>query len=225
MVLGEAVGGHHVRVHARARMTVGGVIGILGMWELLARRIRLLLVEGIREGGLLRLVVGREGPVGEACRHEDPTPPFGLHNEGAVAPDRILGDSVVRGLVVGALGRAEVGDVFADPLLLLLVPPDVLLALRPGPALGVGRGTVVNEAAVHRPRPGPLGGYPTLLGAGLAAGCLVGLVGVAAGVDPAPARRRAVVFERQVALERVVLGVPAAYLAQHCLGVRVLYLT
>src|SRR3712207_7763412 len=42
-------------------------------------------------------------------------------------------------LVAGRLVLGEVGDVVAGPLALLLVPPDVLLALRPRPAVGIGR--------------------------------------------------------------------------------------
>src|SRR5215213_6559060 len=99
------------------------------------------------------------------------------------------------------------------------VQVDEVLALRTGTGIGVGGGAVVEDAPVHRPRPRPLGREPVLLGAGLLARDLVDLVGVAAGVDPAAARRRAVVGEREVAREGVVLGVPAADLAQHGLGV------
>src|SRR5205814_7218695 len=50
----------------------------------------------------------------------------------------------------------EVRHVGPGPLPLLLVPHDVALALRPGPAAGVGRGAVVEDAAVGGPGPAPL---------------------------------------------------------------------
>src|SRR5215213_3654794 len=219
VVLGQAVGRENVGEDYRARVSAGGVVGIVVAGEPLAHRVRPLIIDGVLEGRFVRLVVSWEGSVGEACGHEDPPSSLRLHNEGAIAPDGILRDGVVWWLVVGAFGRAEVRHVVAGPLSLLFVPPDVFLLVGPGLAFGIGRGAVVDNAAVHRPRPRPLGGHPVLLGVWFAAGGLVGLVGVDASVDPAPARRRAVVLERQVAGESVALGVPTAYLPED--GLRV----
>src|SRR5207237_10421810 len=118
----------------------------------------------------------------------EPAPTVGLHDEGLVTAERVLGDSLRRGLVVGSLGPREVGHVVPGPLALLLVPPDVGLALRPGPSGGVGRLTVVEKAPVGRPGPPPLGRNPALVEAGLAARGLVRAAGEAAAVDPAAAR-------------------------------------
>src|SRR5204862_7985578 len=104
----------------------------------------------------------------------------------------------------------------AGPLALLRVPPDVALALRPGLAVRICGGTVVEDAAVVRPGPAPLLRHPILLGVRLAPGDLVDLILVAAGVDPAAARRGAVVGEVQVAGQRAVVHeVDAADLPHH----------
>src|SRR5919206_1229602 len=187
--------------------------------EPLASRVGPLPVERVVERRLLRLVVGGDWPVGQAGRHEQPTPAVGLHDERLVAPDGVIGPRVVGRLVIGGLARCEVRDVVAGPLPLLLVPPDVLLALAPGPALVVGGGSVVDDVAVHRPRPTPFEGYPVLLAPGLAPVGLIDLVFVDAAVDPAPAGGRAVVLEHGVAGQGVVVLIPAVDLAQYALAV------
>src|SRR5690348_5982044 len=116
------------------------------------------------------------------------------------------------------LGLDEVRRVDAGPRLLLLVPPDVLLALAPGLALGVGGGAVVEDAAVVRPGPAPLLGRRALLAAGLAVRRPVDAPGVDAGVDPAAAAGGAVGLEIGVhagQLARLVAGqVPPVDLLQ-----------
>ena len=64
----------------------------------------------------------------------------------------------------GLLSDREVGHVVARPLPLLLVPPDVLLALGPRLAGGVGGRAVVEHAPVGGPRPAPLGRDPAARG-------------------------------------------------------------
>src|SRR6267142_2696679 len=44
----------------------------------------------------------------------------------------------------------------AGPSLRRFIPPDQLLPFRPGLALWIGRGTVVEDTAILRPRPRPL---------------------------------------------------------------------
>src|SRR5581483_2797494 len=123
----------------------------------------------------------------------------------AADPLHLLG--VARRPVVGRLGRGEVGAVAdAGPLLLLGVPPDVALALRPRLAGGIGRGAVVDDPRVLRPRPAPLVRDPVLLAVGPAARGLVDAVPVDAAVDPRPRRRRAVRLERVVAVEERAVG-------------------
>src|SRR5690606_32204365 len=80
----------------------------------------------------------------------------------------------------------------ADPPALLLVPPDVALALAPRAPLGVGGGSVVEDAAVQRPCPAPVVGYLVLLAAGRAVRRAVDPTGEDTRVDPAPAGRGAV---------------------------------
>src|SRR5690606_12031079 len=129
-----------------------------------------------------------------------------LHDEGVGAVDRL--DAGGPGLVAvgGRLGPLEVGDVVAGPLPLLLVPPHVGLALAPRPALGVGRGTAVEDATVGRPHPAPLQGHPVLVAAGLAPGGLVDAVGEDTRVDPAAAHGGAVAAQLGEARQRAAGG-------------------
>src|SRR6202044_3906345 len=99
---------------------------------------------------------------------------------------------------VGPLGRRKVRHVIARPLLLVLIPPDVTLALRPRFTVRIGAGPVVEDPPVRGPRPRPLrrddparsadvpGDPPTRL---------IDPVLVNAGVDPAAAGRRAVAVQ------------------------------
>src|SRR5207247_10881892 len=116
----------------------------------------------------------------------------------------------------------EAGDSLARPRLLPAVPPDVALPLRPRLAVRVGRRAVVQQTPVRRPCPRPFRRDPALLPVGLAPRRLILVVGEAAGVDPAAARRRAVVLQLRVTGERLLLLVPAVDLAQHGLGARLL---
>ena len=212
VVLGQPVGGHHVREVPAA------VEGVVRPLEDGPDRVALLAVEGVLDRRLLRLVVGGQRPVGEPVGRVQPAPPVGLHDERLAAGEGVLGDRVRRRLVVRPLRPREVGHVVAGPLALLLVPPDVGLALRPGPAGRVGRSPVVEQAPVGRPRPPPLGGHPALLRARLAAGGLVHAAGEAAAVDPAAAARRAVRLQLGEGRERRPVGTPPVDLAQHRLG-------
>src|SRR5205823_316723 len=104
--------------------------------------------------------------------------------------------------------------VLARPASLLLVPPDVTLAFGPRLAGRVGGCTVVQDAAVRRPRPRPLRRHPALLRAGLASGGLVDLVGEAAAVDPASTAGGAVRLKLGVGGERRAVGAGAVDLPQ-----------
>ena len=160
VVLGQPIGGEDER-----EAVAVGVVVVLVAWarEPLASWIRPLAVEPIGERRLLRFEVGRERSVDQAGRCVQPGAAVGLHDERVFAGDHVLGLGALRRHVVRVLGRLEVGDVVARPLLFALVPPHVALALRPGPALRVGGGAVVEDAPVRRPCPSPLRRHPRLL--------------------------------------------------------------
>src|SRR5918911_2054912 len=99
--------------------------------------------------------MGRQGPVHETHGSEEPSLTVALHDERSVAGDRVDPLGVGPRTVVGTLGRYEVRLISTGPLLLLLIPPYELLAFAPGLSFGVCRSTVVEDAAVVRPRPGP----------------------------------------------------------------------
>src|SRR5205814_6059478 len=105
---------------------------------------------------LVRLVVRRQRSVLEPLRDVEPPVPVGLHDERVVAPDRVRAGRTVRRHVVGRLLLVEVRRVRSGPLLLLAVPPDVALALRPWIPLRIGRRAVVEHPPVRGPGPRPL---------------------------------------------------------------------
>src|SRR5438270_2309957 len=132
-----------------------------------------------------------------------------MHDERRVARERLVAALLFVAWVVGPLLLREVRDVVAGPLPIRLVPPHQLLPLAPRRAVGARRAAVVEDAAVERPCVTPAVTVPPLR---LALVCLV-LAVVHAGVDPAAARRRAVVLQRAE-----VLHVPLD-LAEHRVGV------
>src|SRR5919201_3652837 len=103
------------------------------------------------------LVVHRQGPVDEPGRDEQPAPPVRVRDEGRVAPERRDALLVLSArLVIGRLVRlSDVRVVAARPLPLLVVPPQVALALGPGLSVRVSGGAVVEDARVGGPRPYP----------------------------------------------------------------------
>src|SRR5215831_804634 len=109
----------------------------------------------------------------------------------------------------------------AGPSLSGFVPPDELLALRPGPALGIGRRAVVHDAPVLGPRPRPIA----------IDRCCVQLIALRTGkvrrllwedsaIDPASAGRRAIAGKlgRFAQLTPFAQMIPV-YFAQHLLGI------
>src|SRR5215207_9088199 len=162
-MLGESIRREDVREDLRPLVTVRRVIG---PWGLLAGRVRPQGVEEVVEGGLVRLVVGRERTVGEASRCVEPAIAVRLHDEWLVAPDGILSPRAFGRHVVGPRGQREVGLVVAGPPLVLLISPDVFLPLGPRLAFGVCGGTVGEDTAVEGASPARLGGDPSLLGPG-----------------------------------------------------------
>ena len=137
VVFGEAIRREDVRVLIRAGLVRDRVVRVLVDLAELPRRIGALCVERVAERRLVRLVVRRKRPVLEPLRNEEPALSVGLHDERVVAADRVRASRVVGRDVVRRLLLVEVRCVGAGPLLLLAVPPDELLALRPRLALGV----------------------------------------------------------------------------------------
>ena len=221
MVLGQPVGGQH----EREPLVAGRVVGVVGALEDLARRVGALRVQRVVERRLVRLVVRGKRPVDQPGLRVDPAQPVGVQDERVVAGDRGHAGVLAGRLVVRRLVGLEVGVVPQPrPLALLGVPPDVLLALRPRLAVGIGGRAVVEDAAIGGPRPPPLRGDPVLLGARVAAGRLVDAVGVDAGVDPRAARGRAVVGEVLVLGDERAVGLATVDLAQNGVGVRLVVL-
>src|ERR1700694_3291673 len=95
----------------------------------------------------------------------------------------------------GGLGLREIRAVEPRPLPLCGVPPDILLALRPGLALWVGRRPVVEHPAIPGPREAPLGTHPPIA-LDPPPRHVLALLRIDPRVDPDATGRRSVVFER-----------------------------
>src|SRR5437016_6113543 len=116
-----------------------------------------------------------------------------MEDERFIAGNRFHRPGVLLGLKMRILVRREVGRVTeARPFVLVGIPPDVALALRPRPPIGIGGRPVVEDPDVLGPRPPPLGRDPVLLSARLLACRLVDAVLEDAAVDPRAAGGRAV---------------------------------
>src|SRR5918995_3532012 len=222
VMLGQAVSGHYVGIPG----ILGRVVGIVRPVQEPYRRIILdVVVEQVRDRRLDGLVVDRERTVGEAHGGEEPAEPVAVDDERPVSRDGVVAFGIGAWPVIRPLGRREIGDVVADPLALLLVPPDVLFLLGPRLTLGVGRGPVVEDATIRGPGPAPLVRRRWLLRPGLAPPGLVDAACVGSGVDPTTTRRRAVVLEIGEARDRLPIGHgKAAYLLEDALYVRLLAL-
>ena len=162
----------------------------------------------------------RQRPVSEPYWGEQPAFPVAVHDERPVAGDGVHPSCILVRAVRRRLVSLEVRYVVAGPLAPLLVPPDVLLAFAPGFSFRVGRGPVVEDSSVHRPRPAPLVvrvvPWPAVAG-------LVLTTGVDAGVDPTPASRRTVVLEiGEPSNGFSRLDLVAAYLLEDALDVRLI---
>ena len=163
-------------------------------------------VQRVLDHRLLRLVVRRQRAVDDAARREEPALAVGLHDERrrrrrwSSMPCRV-GRRPVRRRPVDD----EVRHVVAGPLAACASSHQTyFLRSRPRLAVGVGRGAVVEDAAVGRPRPAPLRRDPALLATrGLRRAVWFTPSCVAAGVDPAAARGRAVVLQLGEAVDRL----------------------
>src|SRR5688500_4680079 len=78
-----------------------------------------------------------------------------MHDEWRVAGECFVATAVRVRNEIGRLAAREIRHVVADPLALLFIPPDQRLALAPWLAIGPGRGAVVEDTAIERPRVSP----------------------------------------------------------------------
>src|SRR5438309_2156749 len=125
-----------------------------------------------------------------------------MHDEWRVARERFVAPFVGIGLRVGPFLFRKVRHVVAGPIALRFIPPDQFLALTPRRSVRRGGGTVVENAAIHRPRVAPA---VTVLPARVAAVRFV-LAVEDAGVNPAAARGAAVVFQFAETLDWTRIG-------------------
>ena len=153
VVLGESVGGGH-----HGELGLGRVDQTIARSreEAHTRRTHVIGIQQVADRRLEGLVVRRQGAVLDAAGGEEPGDAVGLHDERVVAGNRVHPGRAGRRAIVGGLTRLEVRPIEAHPEALLGIPPDELLPLRPGPALGIGRGAVKEDATVIGPGESPV---------------------------------------------------------------------
>ena len=187
LVLGEAVAGRDVGKLARGAEAVGPA-GRLVIQKC-HRRCRVRRMKRVLDGRFDRLVVLREWPVDHAVA-EQAADSLAVHDEGQP------------GLRIVRIHHLGIVRHIANPL--AAVPGDSRPRRVPRLAVEIGRGPVVHDPPVERPAPGPLreeahAGWVVGLQVLDSVSALheVAILGVAAGVDPIAAGRRAVVFEHR----------------------------
>src|SRR5258707_14265648 len=79
-----------------------------------------------------------------------------LHDERIAAGNGVHACCARGWYIIWRFSHRKIRYIHANPFLLLLIPPDVLLALRPWSTLRIGRGTVVQLTPVVGPRMTPL---------------------------------------------------------------------
>ncbi len=120
VMLGEAVGGEHVREFnvGRTGVVIAGARFAIGL------RIGLPVgVKRIFHRGFERLVVRRKWTVGQTDRDPDPAEAVGVEDERLVAFQRGVAFGIGRRLVVRSFGGDEIGDVVAGPFFGGGIPP------------------------------------------------------------------------------------------------------
>src|SRR5712692_6486579 len=174
----------------------------------------------------------RKRPILQTLWHVKPAQSVFVQNKRRIAGNRFEAFRALLRLVLGSLCLYETGDIDADPF--LRVPPHQFFPFTPGTSVRPRTGTIVNDAAITRPTEAPamaeiIFGFPYI--------CLVHAIATEnAGVNPAAARGRTIVFEIGKAIElravmrptlaidaaeehaigtRLRFGLPAVYLSEH----------
>src|SRR5262249_32660475 len=127
VVLGQPVGRQDIGI-----VGIGNaVVGVVGALPLFRGRIILLGIEWVVDWGFHGLIVGRQRAVLGASWHKQRTLAGGDHHERRLAIQRVHARGLLRpvGCIVRWLVGGEIDMVMADPFLLGIIPPGVLLAL------------------------------------------------------------------------------------------------
>ena len=109
VVLGQPVGGGHVREHLGSGLVPARLVPVLPVPDDLPDRVVLLAVEQVAERGFLRLVMGGQRAVGQPRRSEQPCLAVGLHDERISAGDRVHAGRPRRRPVIGGRSATKSG--------------------------------------------------------------------------------------------------------------------
>src|SRR5437773_2445698 len=95
-------------------------------------------------------------PILQPLRSKEPALAVRLHDERVAAGDGIYACRAGRWHIIRCFSHRKIRHIHAGPFLLRFVPPDILLALRPWPALWISRRTVIQDTPVGGPGVTPL---------------------------------------------------------------------
>src|SRR6185312_6579492 len=127
-----------------------------------------------------------------------------MHDERFIARNGIVAFCAFRWLVIWRFGLGKVGIIQASPLFLVFVPPHKLLVFAPGLSIRTGGGTVVENAPIARP------GIAPSMPVTAFRFSLQRLVFIArwhhAGINPASARGRTIIFQFFISRELFAIG-------------------
>src|SRR5581483_934914 len=157
-------------------------------------RVALLSIQGVLDRRLRCFIVSWQWPILQALWREEPAFAVRLHQKWIAAGVGVDAQRAGRRCIIWPLFKRKIWYVEAGPLLLLLVPPDVLLAFGPGLARGIRRGAIVENAPIRGPGEAPAQESVALW---IACGCpVVFRRRVHSAINPRTARRGAVSLER-----------------------------
>src|ERR1700730_10574298 len=190
-MLGEPVGHHHERKTGVRR---GRVLVPRSCFRFGPRICLTPGIDRVPDRRLERFVMSGQRSIAKPDRDPDPSEAVPVQEERLVSRQSSIALGVLRRLIVRRLRRREIGNVEARPFLAFEIPPNELLSLAPGIAVGTSGSAIVKNSPVRRPSEPPSVAIETL-GGPLVRPILAHLW-KDTGINPTAARGRAIRFER-----------------------------
>src|SRR5579885_1082224 len=167
---------------------------ILAIPIIMGYRVTLLLVERVMHRRFGWLIMCGQRPILQPLRRKQPSPTVRFHDKGIAAGDRIHALCAWRRRVIGCFIERKIWYIVSGPLLLLLIPPDVLFPFRPGTPLRISRSAIIQDAPVGRPGEAPL---QIRIAIGYTRCCsVIARFWIDSAIDPGAAGRAAIAFQR-----------------------------
>src|SRR4030095_1839349 len=159
--------------------------------------IRVARIKRTANWGFERFVMGWQRPVLQTFRHIHPAETVFVQNEWSIAPLTVETTLSLLRFVIRPLVSFEIGNV--DPGPISRLPPNQFFAIAPRITTRLSAGAIINNSAVARPTEAPA---MAEIISRLASICFVDTVATEnAGINPATARGRSVIFQFFIAID------------------------